>query len=221
MFALHGSFCWRRTQRRQGWKAVTILLVAVLFTPFGVACALADQTPPDMVPNLENDPASPVIGNPKGSLTIIDFFDYRCPYCRAMDPLLRAAVAKNHNIRLVFKDWPLFGGVSVDAARVAIAAGFQGKYLPVHEALFALHDMDEASIRAAAAKAGANMARLDEDLAQHGAEIDAILARDVTEAQTLNFLGAPGLVIGTHVSAGAMQPEALQALIQAQSAAPR
>jgi protein-disulfide isomerase len=75
-----------------------------------------------------------VLGNPRGAVTVVEFFDYRCPYCRIMEPRLHELLTQDKSVRLVLKDWPIFGGVSVYAAQVAIAAGWQGKYAPVHDA---------------------------------------------------------------------------------------
>jgi protein-disulfide isomerase len=71
-------------------------------------------------------------------VTVVEFFDYRCPCCRIMEPRLHELLTEDPSVRLVLKDWPIFGGMSVYAAQVAIAAGWQGKYAPVHDALFTL-----------------------------------------------------------------------------------
>jgi len=113
--------------------------------------AQAEALPADLLRRMQEDPNTPVAGNSLGAVTVTEFFDYRCPYCRTMQPVLEKLVAKDRRVRLVFKDWPIFGGISVYAARVAIASQWQGKYAAVHKALFALpRAMDEAAVRKAA-----------------------------------------------------------------------
>ena len=149
-----------------------------------------------------------------GPVTVAEFFDYRCPYCRIMQPTLDALVAKDRRVRLVAKEWPIFGGQSVTAARVALASQWQGKYAAVHKAFFALpRTMDEASIRQAAASVGVDMARLDRDLAARGREIDAELATVDREARALGFQGTPGFVVGTLVAPGAIPAAGLDDMV--------
>lgn len=165
-------------------------------------------------PSLFDDPASPVAGNPKGKVTIVEFFDYRCPYCRMMEPILNDILKHNKQVRLIMKDWPIFGGISVYAAQVAIASGWQGKYLAAHDALFALpRTMDRASIRDAVQKAGVDLKQLDRDLSQRASDINAILARNNEEAQALHLQGTPGFVIGKIVVPGALTEDQLQQLV--------
>src|SRR5258708_7864406 len=75
------------------------------------------------------DPDIPATGNVDGDITIVEYFDYQCPYCRKIDPEIRQVVQDDGKVRLVLKDWPVLGPVSVIAARMALASKFQGKYL--------------------------------------------------------------------------------------------
>ena len=201
------------------------LVVAGVFA-LGLAWEIAAQAPPLMsaaaaatIPDavaasIGSDPNAPVVGNPMGSVTVSEFFDYRCPYCRTMQPTLEALVAKDRRVRLVAKEWPIFGGPSVRAARVALASQWQGRYAAVHKALFALpRTMDEASIRQAAASAGVDMTRLDRDLAARRKEIDAELATVDHEARALGFEGTPGFVVGTLVAPGAIPAAGLDDMV--------
>ncbi len=179
-----------------------------------VSPASAANVPQAIAKSIGSDPDAPVAGNPLGSVTVSEFFDYRCPYCRMMQPTLAALVAKDKRVRLVAKEWPIFGGPSVTAARVALAAQWQGKYAAVHDALFKLpRTMDEDSIRAAAASAGVDMARLDRDLASRSKEIDAELATVDREARSLGFQGTPGFVIGTLIAPGAIPAAGLDDMV--------
>ncbi|MFB3135004.1 MAG: thioredoxin domain-containing protein, partial [Rhodospirillales bacterium] len=85
--------------------------------------------------DLFNDPASPVGGNPKGDVTLVEFFDYQCPYCKRVLPSIQALLAEDRNLRFVFKEFPILGKASVFAARAALAAQRQGKYLEFHMAV--------------------------------------------------------------------------------------
>ena len=143
-----------------------------------LADAAASDSSSVRADDLLHDPNSPVLGNPRGAVTVVEFFDYRCPNCRMMEPRLQELVTQDKSVRLVLKDWPIFGGMSVYAAQVAIAAGWQGKYAPVHGALFTLpRTMDRDAVRNAARKAGVDLAQLDRDLSARGAEIDRILGK--------------------------------------------
>src|SRR5664279_6339367 len=81
------------------------------------------------------DPDIPVAGNAEGDITIVEYFDYQCPYCRKVEPELRQVVQDDGKVRLVLKDWPILGPVSVTAARMALASTFQDKYAAAHDAL--------------------------------------------------------------------------------------
>jgi protein-disulfide isomerase len=147
-------------------------------------------------------------------VTVVEFFDYRCPYCRIMEPRLHELLTQDKSVRLVLKDWPIFGGVSVYAAQVAIAAGWQGKYAPVHDALFTLpRTMDRDAVRIAAQKAGVDLTQLDRDLSARGAEIDRILGKTDVEARTLQLQGTPGFVIGHSLVPGALLLDDLEHLV--------
>ena len=100
---------------------------------------------------LERDPRD-YVANPEGKVTVVEFFDYRCPYCKAALPQLEALIRDNRDIRFVFKEYPIIPdqngqiGVSLRAAEAALAARRAGKYLPVHDALMAAPDLDDAAI---------------------------------------------------------------------------
>ena len=159
---------------------------------------------------LFHDPGDPVLGNPAGKLPIAEFFDYRCPYCRAMNPLFQRLLREDQDIRFVAKELPVFGGVSVTAARVSLAGNWQGKFPALHDALFAAAGkLDEASVRAAAEKAGVDMTRLKNDLSTRKAELERILGRVAMQASALGLQGTPGLVIGNYLVPGALSYDTL------------
>jgi protein-disulfide isomerase len=150
----------------------------------------------------------PAAGNPKGNLTVVEFFDYQCPYCKALHPELKKAVDKDGNIRLVYKNWPIFGPVSVYAARMTLAAKYQGKYVEAHEALItAPTKLDEARVDDLLAKAGINVDRVKQDLKNNAKTIDAALARTEEQANAFGFRGTPSFIFGTFRFFGALDAE--------------
>ena len=155
--------------------------------------------------NILHDPSLPTLGNPEGDITIVEYFDYRCPYCKKVNPVLQKVVKEDGHIRLVFKDWPVFGDVSVFAARLALAAKYQNKYAEAHEALISSPDkLTEANVKAQLAEAGVDVERAQRDLAAHGKEIDALLARNHEQALALEFQGTPAFIIGKFRVPGAL-----------------
>ncbi|MEO8715202.1 MAG: DsbA family protein [Acetobacteraceae bacterium] len=114
-------------------------------------------------------------------------------------------LAEAHDVRFISKEWPIFGGVSVAAARFAMAANWQGKFAAVHNAfLETLGGLDDVEFRAVAAKAGLDMARLHRDLSTRSADLDAMLALVSAQAHALGLQGTPGFVIGSYLVPGAL-----------------
>ena len=111
------------------------------------------------------DPDIPVAGNADGDITIVEYFDYNCPYCRKLEPELRQVVQDDGKVRLVWKDWPILGPVSVVAARMALASKYQDKYVQAHEALIGVSSkLTEPRISELLAGAGIDIDRLNRDL---------------------------------------------------------
>jgi protein-disulfide isomerase len=143
------------------------------------------------------DPDIPVAGNVDGDITIVEYFDYQCPYCRKIEPELRQVVQDDGKVRLVLKDWPILGEVSVIAARMALASKFQGKYLVAHEALIGVNSkLTEPRIRELLAGVGIDVDRLNRDLVTNAKTIDAILARNRDQAMAFGFKGTPSFIVG-------------------------
>lgn len=152
-----------------------------------------------------NDPATPTLGAENADVTVVMFFDYQCPVCRRVHPMLERVRKEDGRIRMVYKDWPIFAGVSITAAKVAIAAHWQGKYHAVHDALMRTPGkLDEGKIEAAAKRAGADWNRLRQDLKAHDGEIDALLGRTLIQARGLGFQGTPSFAIGPYLVAGGL-----------------
>ncbi len=117
-------------------------------------------------PQLANDPAAPTIGNARADVTIVEFFDYTCPYCKAVEPRLEALLKSDPKVRLVLKEFPILAPESMIAAKAALAAKGQGKYTAYHNAMMRFEGrLTEADIFAMAKAAGLDMARLKRDMA--------------------------------------------------------
>jgi protein-disulfide isomerase len=143
------------------------------------------------------DPDIPVAGNVDGDIAIVEYFDFQCPYCRKLEPELRQVVQDDGKVRLVWKDWPILGPVSVIAARMALACKFQDKYLQAHDALIGVNSkLTEPRIRELLAGAGIDVDRADRDLATNAKAIDAILARNNDQATAFGFKGTPSFIVG-------------------------
>jgi protein-disulfide isomerase len=143
------------------------------------------------------DPDIPVAGNADGDITIVEYFDYQCPYCRKLEPELRQVVQDDGKVRLVLKDWPILGPVSVIAARMALASKFQDKYIQAHEALIGVNSkLTEPRMRELLAGAGIDVERLDRDLVTNTKAIDAIIARNSDQATAFGFKGTPSFIVG-------------------------
>ena len=160
-------------------------------------------------------PQMPALGAARAPITVVEYLDYNCPYCRKIAPDLVQLTRANRDVRVLFKDWPIFGGVSVYAARAAIAANWQGKYLAAHHALISVTERiaSEAQVRDLLKTAGIDLGRLDADLKAHGQDIDKALARNAMEARALGLQGTPGLVIGDILVPGSLSLENMQTLV--------
>lgn len=160
------------------------------------------------------DKVAPMVKPDKYDLTIVEYTDYQCPFCKKVHPELQKLLANDKKIRLIYRDWPIFGEQSVAAARVGIASKYQGKHAEVHDALMKTpRPLTEQSIRAAVTKAGADWNRLQADMKKNAAEIDALLQRNNEQAEALGLQGTPAFIIGNYMSEGALDYEGLKAAV--------
>ncbi len=161
---------------------------------------------------LFGDAADPVKGNPRGDVTIVEFFDARCGFCKQMHPAMEALLARDRNVRVVMKDLPILGPPSVMASRALLAAQRQGKYAALYDALMTLRgEVTEPVLRQQAERAGLDWARLRRDMDDPAIQrrIDANLRL----AQTLGIEGTPALVVGQTLVPGAVDLPALERLV--------
>ncbi|MBN8991170.1 MAG: DsbA family protein [Rhizobiales bacterium] len=143
------------------------------------------------------DPDIPAGGNPDGDISIVEWFDYNCPYCRKLAPELAQVVQDDGKVRMVLKDWPILGDVSKITARFALAAKYQDKFMQAHEAMIGVSSrLTEARARELLVEKGIDMDRLNRDLATNAKAIDAILARNNAQAEAFGFRGTPSFIVG-------------------------
>ena len=160
------------------------------------------------------DPDAPRHAPPGYDFTIVEYFDYQCPYCRLAHDTLRQLMAKDKKVRIIFRDMPVFGPASERAARVAIAAKYQNKYLAVHQALLqASRPLDEKKIQAAVRRAGADWTLIEADLIRHSEDIDDLIERNTLQSKMLRFTGTPGFILGTTLGFGAVKLPTIERLI--------
>lgn len=161
---------------------------------------------------LVGNPEDPVKGNPQGDVTIVEFFDARCGYCKQLHPQMAALLRADANVRVILKDLPILGPQSVVAARALLAAQKQGKYAPYQDALLRLRgEPTDAALQAEAQKLGLDWARMKRDM-----EDPALMRRleaNVALARDLGIEGTPALVIGETLIPGAVDLATLTQLV--------
>jgi len=163
--------------------------------------------------DLFRDRQSPVGGNTEGNVTLVEFFDYNCPYCRQMAPVMEQAVADDPELRIVYKEFPILGPDSVFAAKAALAADRQGKYPAFHKALYGARTrVTEAVVLKIAAETGLDVERMKADMQLP--EIQAAIARNMELAQALGITGTPGFVAGGQIYPGETDLATLKKLIE-------
>ncbi len=148
-------------------------------------------------------------GNPKGDVTLVEYFDYNCGYCRASLPLIADLIKRDPKLRVVYRDLPILSDDSRLAARASLAAAQQGKFQGFHDALYAGGPVSQASIQAAAAKTGVSLAAVDV-----GA-VDAEIAKNMQTAAKLGMNGTPSWVVGDRILSGALPIEEIEKAIAA------
>lgn len=161
---------------------------------------------------LLHDPASPVSGNPKGEITLVEFYDYRCGYCKRAASAVRDLQKVDPRVRVVYKDFPILGEPSELAAKAALASQAQGKHQAFHEALLASHaDMTKKEILKIAVRVGLNAKRLEADMANP--KWQAVIDKNRALARELGISGTPGFIVGNELVPGALDLNGLKELI--------
>ena len=153
---------------------------------------------------LFHDPNAPVAGNPKGDVTVVEFFDYNCGYCKRGFPDVAKLIEQDPKVRVVFRELPILSKGSEEAARIAIAANMQGKYWDFHSRMIAFKGQaNEKSALKIAEKAGLDMKRLEAD--RKSKTVDEEITRVRELAQNLNINGTPHFIVGNRSIPGAPQ----------------
>ena len=156
---------------------------------------------------------APVLGNPDGDVTVVEFFDYNCPYCKRASEEVATLLADDANVRMVMREWPILGEGSVFAARAALAAREQDKYHEFHDAMMSLPGRaDEASVLDVAERVGLDLDRLRTDM--EAPEIDDHIRKSMELTQALNLSGTPSFVIGETVVPGYVDASQLREIIK-------
>ncbi|MGY3618742.1 DsbA family protein [Bradyrhizobium sp. USDA 10063] len=195
-------------------------LMAVGVTLLGGTAAAQEEEKVLTEAAVLRDPEIPVAGNAKGDISIVEWFDYQCPYCRKIEPELRQVAQDDGKLRLVWKDWPILGDVSKVASRMALAAKYQDKFQAAHEAMMGLTTkLTEPRIKEVLAGARIDIDRLNRDLAANATSIDAILARNNAQAEAFGFQGTPSFIVGKFRVPGILTKEQfVQAIADARKA---
>jgi len=177
----------------------------------------------DQLFNVKKDGA--VTGNPKGAVTVVEFFDYQCVHCKRMKPVISEVSKNNANVRVIYKELPIFGKRSETASRAALAAAKQGKYEAMQAALLKIEKrLDDALVLSTAESIGLDMAKLKQDMQNKA--IDDELAANHQLAENLNLMGTPAFIVASTPNGefnakyepnfipGAVTVEALQDLVE-------
>jgi protein-disulfide isomerase len=176
------------------------------------AAELAQQMVVQKRDALTNDPQSPVGGNPKGDVTLVEFFDYRCPYCKQVEPSLEAMLHEDPNLRIVYKEFPILGPPSVVASRVALAARRQGKYDEFHRAMMNTKGQITDDVIAGVARSvGLDLDKIKTDMA--APDVESVIKDDYALAQALNIRATPVFIVDDAILPGVIEIDTLRQLI--------
>lgn len=161
---------------------------------------------------LLHDPLSPISGNPKGEITLVEFYDYRCGFCKKAASAVTELQKVDPRVRVVYKDFPILGEPSELAAKAALASYAQGKHQAFHEALLESHaDMTKESLLKIAARVGLDTKRLEADMANP--KWQSVIAKNRALARELGISGTPGFIVGNELVPGWLDLNGLKELI--------
>jgi protein-disulfide isomerase len=157
-----------------------------------------DQRAAAIIGALEDNPGSPFIGHPQADVTIVEFFDYACPYCKAIEPRLEALVQRDKGVKLVLKEFPILTKQSMIASRMALAAVKQGKYAPFHLAMMRhLGPLDVSDIEQMAKASGLDVARLKRDM--NAPEVTDEIIANFNQARAIRAFQTPAFIVKGHI----------------------
>jgi protein-disulfide isomerase len=201
------------TRVHNKWVIVSLLLAVLMSS--ADAQSVHRVAPAALAAILADPLATPPTGSSQGDVTVVEYFDYNCPICRRIEPQLRKLVASDPKVRLVHKDWPVFGDASVYAAYCSFAAARDGKYAIAHDALIgSRRDLDsKEDVQEVMREAGFDLKKINADIALHEKEYSAVLARNQSETAALGLRGTPGLIVGDQLVPGGLDYPQLERLV--------
>jgi protein-disulfide isomerase len=166
----------------------------------------------DLQRQIQFDPGSPVAGNPQGAVTVVEFFDYRCGYCKASLEMVMDLIREDPEIRVVFKELPILSPESIRAAQAALAAVRQGRYLDLHYAMMSSRGQyDDQQILDIAAEVGLDVAQLTADM--EAPEIMAQIQSNLSLAGSLGIDGTPTFIVDDQIFRGAIDAATMRRAI--------
>ena len=165
-----------------------------------------------MIKEIMDDKTNTVMGNPKGSFVMIEFFDYNCGYCKMMNKKMAEAIKKSDNIRWILMDTPIFGDKSEVISRYALAAGKQGKFAEFHAALETAKDKTEAGLKEIGKTLKLDVAKLEKDA--NSDELKAKIAKNKEYTKKLQMGGVPMFIIDGNIQGGAFQDDKMEEYIK-------
>jgi protein-disulfide isomerase len=161
-----------------------------------------------------DSPEDLVQGNPKGDVTLVEFFDYRCPYCKQVEPSLDAVLKEDGKLRIVYKEFPILGEASVYATKVALAAKKQGKYAEFHSVMMATKgDINDETVLNVAKSIGLDVGKIKTDM--NAPDVEKMIDANYALADALNIQGTPALILGDTLIPGAVDVDTLRKNIAA------
>ncbi len=201
---------------RYGFKRALLVAIVLAHLPAVSGALDVRQVTADGVKSILSKPVFETAGAQDADVIVVEYFDYNCPFCKGLAPTLQALIAGDHKVTIVYKDWPILGEVSVYAARSALAAQWQGKYVVAHDALMQGPRLaQDGQVDSALRDVGVNLDVLARDRTQHAQEITALLARNDSEAHALDIRGTPGILVGRLLVSGSADLSDLQKLVAA------
>lgn len=168
--------------------------------------------PEELRQALERDPNAPVLGNPDGNITLTEFFDYNCPFCRKMVTPMHRLILEDPQLRVVFREWPVFGPDSEDATRASLASLRQGRYWQMHTAMFKTPGKANAdTARRAAVEVGLDIARLERDMLSP--EVEQHITKSFMLSDHIGLVGTPSFIAGDEGAFGELSGDELRGLV--------
>lgn len=179
----------------------------------GLAQDRANPMPDELRQALERDPTAPVLGNPDGDITLTEFFDYNCPFCRKMVQPMHRLILSDPQLRVVFREWPVFGEDSEYAARASLASLQQGRYWQMHTAMFRTRGrIDRQAAMRAASEVGLDIARLERDM--EAEPVERHITNSYLLADHMGLMGTPSFIAGDEGAFGEYSVEELQGMVE-------